>query len=263
MVDGNRLGEVGFKYLGVSYSQMDCQAFVEQCLRDCGREINLAGSNAWIRFVMDHGWVGTPEECVQQHGRIPKGAFLFILEQDGKEPAKYQGDGIGNASHIGLVTMPEGEGAIHSSASRGCVCESRFEGKTIRNGGWNRVGLWADVAYDWGDSKPEPGTDKHTLRRGSQGAYVTLAQTKLIQMGYDLTPYGADGKFGAKTEAAVKQFQRDQGLEADGIVGPKTWEALDDGKAETYTVTVQHISRSVAEEIIGKYGGTMTKEEGT
>ena len=36
MIDGNKLAGVGFAYLGVSYSKMDCQAFVEQCLRDCG-----------------------------------------------------------------------------------------------------------------------------------------------------------------------------------------------------------------------------------
>lgn len=155
MVDGNRLGDVGFKYLGVPYSTMDCQAFVEQCLRDCGLNMNLAGSNAWYREVMSHGAVMTPEECVRQLGCVPAGAFLFILEHDGKEPEKYKPDGLGNASHIGICTIPRGEGAIHSSASKGCVCESKFAGKTIKNGGWNMVGLYDKVAYDYG-GKPEP-----------------------------------------------------------------------------------------------------------
>jgi peptidoglycan hydrolase-like protein with peptidoglycan-binding domain len=35
-----------------------------------------------------------------------------------------------------------------------------------------------------------------------------------------------DGAFGQKTEGAVKTFQRDKGLVADGVVGPKTWERL-------------------------------------
>ena len=151
MINGKNLAEAGFRYLGVSYSQMDCQAFVEQCLRDCGMEKNLAGSNAWFREVYHNGAVLTPEECVRQFGCVPAGAFLFILTQDGGEPAKYHGDGLGNASHIGIATG-RGEGAIHSSASRGCVAESKFRGKTI-NGGWNRVGLWNRVAYDYGEGE--------------------------------------------------------------------------------------------------------------
>ena len=105
-----------------------------------------------------------------------------------------------------------------------------------------------------------PTTDKPTLRRGSSGEYVTLLQTKLIQRGYDLTPYGADGKFGAKTETAVKAFQKDAGLSADGICGRNTWSALDEGKTTLYTVTVQHLSRSVAESIVNQYGGVMKTE---
>jgi hypothetical protein len=96
-------------------------------------------------------WTGTPEECVRVFGSVPAGALLFILEQNRNEPAKYKGDGIGNASHIGIVTQ-RGDGAIHSSASRGCVATSKFRNKSI-NGGWNRVGLLKTFEYgkgvDW------------------------------------------------------------------------------------------------------------------
>lgn len=156
MVDGNELGDVGFKKLGTPYSEMDCQAFVEWCLRQCGCNKDLPGSNAWYREVLKHGVILSPEDCVKELGCVPKGAFLFIHAFDGGEPPKYQGDGIGNASHIGLCTIPRGEGAIHSSASRGCVAESKFKQKTI-NGGWNKVGLWTEVAYDYsGGVTPTP-----------------------------------------------------------------------------------------------------------
>lgn len=165
MIDGNRLGAVGLEKLGTPYGQMDCQAFIEWCLARCGLRKDLAGSNAWYREVLRNGWAGSPEECVKKFGKVPAGAFLFIHAFDGGEPAKYRPDGLGNASHIGIVTG-QGEGAVHSSSSRGCVAESRFTGKSI-SGGWNKVGLWlAQVRYDGiagtepaGDGEPDPAAE--------------------------------------------------------------------------------------------------------
>ena len=140
MVSAETVSLQGDKYLGTPYSRMDCQGFVERCLADAGLKKDLAGSNAWYREIRMNGWVGTPEECRARFGKIPNGAFLFILKQDGGEPAKYKPDGLGNSSHIGLCTEPRGKGAIHSSYSRGCVAESEFHNKSS-NGGWNRVDL--------------------------------------------------------------------------------------------------------------------------
>lgn len=144
------------RYLGVSYDKMDCQAFVEAAMALVGINENLPGSNAWYRRMT---WTGTPEECKATFGRIPVGAFLFIHAYDDGEPAKYKADGRGNASHIGIKTG-DGLGAIHSSASRQCVCESKFQDKTIPNGGWNTVGLWDAFDYDGvtigGDTSPTP-----------------------------------------------------------------------------------------------------------
>jgi peptidoglycan hydrolase-like protein with peptidoglycan-binding domain len=64
-----------------------------------------------------------------------------------------------------------------------------------------------------------------TIRRGSRGNPVRRAQKRLTLAGYDTG--GVDGTFGTRTEAAVKQFQRDQGLNDDGIVGPETWARID------------------------------------
>ena len=136
------LSKQGDKYIGTPYAKMDCQALVEQMLRDVGINLNLPGSNAWYRKMT---WTGSPEECKRTFGRIPVGAFLFILKQDGGEPGKYKADGIGNACHIGVYIARQ-DGAINSSSKRGKVCYSRFEGKSI-SGGWNRVGLWDRLSY--------------------------------------------------------------------------------------------------------------------
>ena len=137
----------GDKYLGRSYEEMDCQAFVERCMRDVGLKMDLGGSNSWYREVMKNGWVGTPEECVKVFGSVPKGALLFIREPvSGSTPGKFRDDGIGDLTHIGIKTG-RGKGAIHSCRSRGCVCESEFRDRTIKNGGWNRVGLYNRFDY--------------------------------------------------------------------------------------------------------------------
>jgi putative peptidoglycan binding protein len=65
---------------------------------------------------------------------------------------------------------------------------------------------------------------KDTLRLGDQGADVRALQTTLSTLGDNLD---TDGDFGAATLAAVRTFQSTHNLVADGVVGPKTWGALD------------------------------------
>jgi hypothetical protein len=62
-----------------------------------------------------------------------------------------------------------------------------------------------------------------TLRLGDKGSAVTLLQQRLSAHGYTVM---ADGDFGAKTEAAVEQFQVSRGIDPDGVVGPLTWNLL-------------------------------------
>lgn len=64
-----------------------------------------------------------------------------------------------------------------------------------------------------------------TIALGSKGKYVTQLQTELIERKY-LSVGGDDGDFGPATNKALINFQRDNGLDADGICGVLTWEAL-------------------------------------
>ena len=58
------------------------------------------------------------------------------------------------------------------------------------------------------------------LKRGDEGQTVTYLQTALRHHGHIVK---SDGRFGAMTESAVKEFQKSCGLNADGIVGVSTW----------------------------------------
>ena len=67
------------------------------------------------------------------------------------------------------------------------------------------------------------------LRRGSGGAAVRELQEALNSSGAAKPPLAADGAFGPGTDAAVRRYQKAQGLVADGVVGPKTWAAIGGG----------------------------------
>lgn len=62
------------------------------------------------------------------------------------------------------------------------------------------------------------------LKLGSKGSDVMEIQSLLEKIGYDPGPI--DGIFGVKTEQAVIQFQKDNGLVPDGIIGPNTYRIL-------------------------------------
>lgn len=144
-------------------------------------------------------------------------------------------------------------------------CSSGVQHFTTRKAKWTH---WAiPVVVD--SEPPTPGGDKPTLRKGDRGAYITMAQTELIQHGYNCGDTGADGIFGNNTEKAVKRFQQDnvgedgQALAVTGVIDKQTWWALDQTNIPLYTVTIPHLSKHHAEALVTNYSGaTMTEERG-
>src|SRR5262245_33031368 len=59
------------------------------------------------------------------------------------------------------------------------------------------------------------------LRIGSTGLPVRRAQKRMSLVGFDVG--GVDGRYGAKTESAVKDLQQRFQVTVDGVVGPQTW----------------------------------------
>ncbi|MFT3823214.1 MAG: DUF4157 domain-containing protein [Chitinophagaceae bacterium] len=72
------------------------------------------------------------------------------------------------------------------------------------------------------------GDNAYYLRYGNRGETVQKVQEGLIQVGYTLPQYGADGIFKEETDGTVRHFQQDYQLGADGIVGPITIGKLDE-----------------------------------
>ena len=84
-----------------------------------------------------------------------------------------------------------------------------------------QFGAGLDVDGLWG---PKTRAACVNVRQGAKGNLTRIIQGRLYCMGYD--PSGFDGSFGPGCAAAVKTFQTDAGLSADGIVGKNTWAAL-------------------------------------
>ncbi len=159
-------------------------------------------------------------------------------------------DGFGwlpNTSMSGLAPIGYHEMVIMGYGKFPAVTGMQ-EGVLVRNSwgaGWGKGGdcymTWEDVLRQrdiicFFPPEVEPESEekdtvvvRRTLRKGMEGEDVKEAQGLLTDHGF---PCGTiDGKFGIKTYNATAAFQRAKGLTADGIIGAKTWAALDDAPA--------------------------------
>ena len=64
-----------------------------------------------------------------------------------------------------------------------------------------------------------------TLRRGSRGCYVMVLQDALSTLGYQ-TGTRIDGIFGARTEQALRGYQKRTSLRVDGVCGCDSWKKI-------------------------------------
>lgn len=102
---------------------------------------------------------------------------------------------------------------------RGDILCTKTQGHTVvvLSNGSKYEGIVVPQDYELGD---------RVISYGMEGKDVKTMQEMLIQLGYDLGKWGADGDFGDCTELALKQFQSDAKLDVDGMCGPETIKAL-------------------------------------
>lgn len=104
--------------------------------------------------------------------------------------------------------------------------DTPFFGKQKNNAGKHSEDLLSPQLA--GDTQLENAYDNiKYVRIGSRGEHVVKIQQGLVDNGLALPQYGTDGIFGLETLSALKNYQADNNLEPDGIVGPKTIGALD------------------------------------
>lgn len=230
----------GSKWIG--HRVADCSGLFRWVYSELGEAIAHGSNSIFDRYCSAKGTL--------KNGKRTDGADLLpgtaVFTGDAKEHG-----------HIGLYI---GNGkVIEAAGTRQGVIKS-----DVTDSKWTYWGELKAVDYGYPVSSPStpPTVERPTLRRGDKGDAVILLQSELIRLGYPLPKYGIDGDFGKETEMAVKQFQQDNRLTADGVVGPKTWKALDGSEAmKMYTVTIQHLARHEAEAMVKSYKNASMMEE--
>lgn len=86
--------------------------------------------------------------------------------------------------------------------------------------------LLQNFSYDNNVKKSYKYKDRE-LFDGCVGEDVKILQENLLKLGYKLPKYGADGEFGIETAFAVKEFQKDNNLEANGKVNNNVYTLID------------------------------------
>ena len=124
---------------------------------------------------------------------------------------------LGTGAFVELKGAKYQEQALY--LGRGDILVTKTSGHTavVLTNGSRYEGALLAVEYRLGE---------RTLRHGCAGEDVRLMQELLLRLGYDLGAWGCDGEFGDCTELAVRRFQVDCALTADGVCGTRTLEAL-------------------------------------
>lgn len=182
-----------------------------------------------------------------------KGSIVNGVRGDGK-PIKI-GTAVflyrsGKMSHIGLYV-----------GNNKCIeARSTKDGVVTSNlAHWDNWGELKDVDYEGAPEDSSNVTfELPILRKGATGANVSYCQTLLSNKGYYVE---VDGIYGTKTIAAVKRFQQDHGLDADGKVGPLTWAELEKSTEDLYTVTINKLTWPQVQSIREKYPEAYVSKE--
>ena len=124
---------------------------------------------------------------------------------------------------IGHIAFSDGAGGtIEAHSSKTGVIRGTASGRR-----WDVGVMIPGIRYYRGDEDISPTPPAKVIRLTqplTRAPRVTQVQERLNVLGYAVGP--ADGIYGPQTAHAVARFQADQGLVADGEVGPTTWKAL-------------------------------------
>lgn len=223
------LDALGNFYNGPKNGYAWCDVFVDYCFvtafgANIGREmlcqpLNSAGAGCMYsaQYYKQAGrWVTYPQE----------GDQIFFSYSRGE----YSHTGIVEAVSNGMVHTIEGNSSDQVARRSYPIASGSIAGYGRPN--WDLASGVSESAVPQSTVTPAPAAT-HTvdtdmvLRRGMAGVEVQAYQQKLIELGFNLGKYGADGDFGRETRDAVKAFQEKYKLNpVDGEIGRDTKAAI-------------------------------------
>ena len=139
----------------------------------------------------------------------------------------YDWDISGDADHVGIVEKVSGNTLTVIEGNNGNFPNDRVRRREI-NSASSLIYGYARPKYPVKSSANGSDVDISlpTIRKGDSGNAVKILQLALVAYEYNIGTYGIDGDFGFDTESAVRKFQKNSGIEIDGIVGKDTWTKL-------------------------------------
>lgn len=208
----------------------DCNGLAEGIYKDfSGTDINTKCRYNYSGWCSQHGSGMIPPEM-----RVP-GAAVFW------------GDSAAKIHHVAYLIAPIGtdtSGDWWMIEARG-VMYGVVKTKLLSR----KPNYWGlmDAYFDYGAAAKPKALGDRVLCKGSSGADVTELQTRLTALGYDFPRYGIDGDFGSETQTAVKAFQRDFGVNPDGVFDADDLAALIAAEnGTTYNITIKGVSAADA-----------------
>lgn len=240
----------GSKWIG--HKVADCSGLFSWAFKQLGGYMYHGSNTMWNKYCTAKGEMRNGKRT-DGKPLLPGTAVFTYNKKDGKR------------GHVGLYI---GDGwVIEAKGTQAGVVNTK-----VTNSKWVEWGELKGVDYSGTAPAPapEPGpTNRPTIRKGNRNVYVKEMQTMLDRLGYSLGICGVDGDFGAATEKALKEFQRDHQLDQDGVCGPKTWAALQEAMdklkekpdpVKTYSVIISGLDMEKAREIAGNYPGARIVE---
>lgn len=209
-------------YNGKKQGYAWCNVFIDWCFYkalglDRAREL-LIGFSAGC--TQDYNWFKSKGQIVSE----PQiGDLVFF----------------GDISHIGIIENVDNDRIYTIEGNTSNAAELIVNGGQVAKKSYLKTSKYiygyARPKYDEegqaiNENKEENKTEQQItyslIKKGSKGNLVRIAQQKLLQKGYSLPKYGADGQYGDETEQAIRKIQKDAGISVDGICGNDTWSVL-------------------------------------